>query len=309
MTPNDPRIGRITPVELRELWLREDTQFTPWLLENIDYLSDALDLDLEIERAEHPVGSFSLDLIGTVASTGERVIIENQLESTDHNHLGQILTYAGGTEPGYIIWVAKKFREEHRAALDWLNEHTDETTRFFGVEVSAVRIGDSAAAPLFSVVVQPNDWEKSVRTATAASQSARGMLYREFWMQLIERVRASHPSWTRASMGVSSNWLGMPTGVKGIGVNSTFSERGLVCELYMNGADADELFEKLKAQQEQFEAAFGGSLVWDSMEGRKARKISALTEGVIENEESWPAYISWLIETQSKLRRALAATI
>jgi hypothetical protein len=159
-------LGRLIPVAAREVWAHEAHHFTPWLLANADTLSQVLGMDLDIETAEHPVGGFSLDLIGRDRSTGELVIIENQLEISDHSHLGQILTYAGGTNPTNVIWVATDFRQEHRAALEWLNERTDERTRFFAVTVSVVRIGDSAPAPLFEVVVRPNDWGKQVKAAT-----------------------------------------------------------------------------------------------------------------------------------------------
>lgn len=143
-----PELGRLTVVPPRQVWPHEAHNFTPWLLQNVDVLSDLLGMDLELEVAEHPVGDFSLDLIGRDLSDDSVVIVENQLESSDHTHLGQILTYAAGTQPKTIVWVATRFRSEHRAALDWLNEHTDPDTRFFGVEIEVVKIGDSAPHPI-----------------------------------------------------------------------------------------------------------------------------------------------------------------
>src|SRR3954447_4169474 len=128
MTAPGPSLGRLVPVPPRDVWAHEAHNFTPWLLANADVLSDLLGMDLELEVAEHPVGNFSLDLMGRDTATGQRVIVENQLEVTDHTHLGQILTYAGGTDPTTIVWVAPTFRAEHRAALDWLNQRTDENT-------------------------------------------------------------------------------------------------------------------------------------------------------------------------------------
>lgn len=304
----DSRFGKLELVPLRELWIREDSDFTPWLHNNIDYLSDALGMSVEIEGAEHPVGPFSLDLIGTNPETGERVIIENQLESTDHSHLGQLLTYAGGTDPTCVIWVASKFREEHRAALDWLNERTNEETKFFGVEVSAVRIGSSPAAPLFKVIASPNNWEKTVRAASSANRSPLSLTYREFWTNLLERIHEVHAdssTWTRSSAGNGDNWQGMATKVKGVGINNTFSTKGLVCELYMNGDDAPELFSSLLAQKELIESELGLSLEWDVQEGRKARKVSAVRSGDVTQRSQWVDYIDWLISTQRRFRSAL----
>lgn len=158
-------LGRLSPIPARQVWPHEAADFTPWLLANADVLSDALGMDLELEAAEHPVGGFSLDLIGTDRTGGGRVIVENQLDVSDHNHLGQILTYAGGTDPTHIVWVAPAFREEHRAAMEWLNERTDSNTRFFAVQVDVVRIGDSEPAPLLTLVVRPNDWGKAVKAS------------------------------------------------------------------------------------------------------------------------------------------------
>ncbi len=148
MTDSDrPELGRLRAVATRQVWNHEARDFTPWLLSNADVLGEVLGMDLVMSQAERRVGGFSLDLIGTDEATGETVIVENQLDVSDHGHLGQILTYAGGTNPVNIVWIATSFREEHRAALEWLNERTDERTRFFAVEVSVVRIGDSAPAP------------------------------------------------------------------------------------------------------------------------------------------------------------------
>lgn len=164
-------IGRLKAVPAREVWRHEALDFTPWLLDNADVLSEVIGLDLELHTAEHAVGDFSLDLIGRDRISGDLVIVENQLEQSDHTHLGQIMTYAGGTDAAHVVWVAPSFRPEHRRALEWLNERTDEATRFFAVEVKAVRIGDSPYAPLLSLAVQPNDWGKQVRTK-AVQQSA-----------------------------------------------------------------------------------------------------------------------------------------
>ena len=171
MSGMDVPLGRLEPVDPRQVWASEAQDFTPWLLANGDVLSQAVGMDLTLEAAEHAVGGFSLDLIGTDRAGGGRVIVENQLEVSDHLHMGQILTYAGGTDPTHVVWVATGFRPEHRAALEWLNERTDERTRFFAVQVQAVRIGDSPAAPLLTLVVQPNDWGKHVRASAAAERT------------------------------------------------------------------------------------------------------------------------------------------
>lgn len=165
-------LGRLKEVPARSIWTNEARHFTPWLLANADGLGEALGIELELTSAEHAVGGYSLDLIGRDLTNDAVLIVENQLEGTDHSHLGQILTYAAGTGASTIVWLATSFREEHRQALDWLNEQTAEDIHFFGVQISLVRIGDSVPAPLLTVVAKPNDWQKQVRPWPAPEASA-----------------------------------------------------------------------------------------------------------------------------------------
>lgn len=178
-----PMLGKLELLDVRQVWKHEAHTFTPWLLANADVLGELLGMDLVLSSAEHPVGGFSLDLIGVNETTNETVIIENQLTKTDHGHLGQLLTCAGGTDPVNVVWIATEFREEHRAALDWLNGRTDGNTRFFGIEISAVRIGESVPAPLMRLVAQPNNWGKKVKAIAKGDTAAsdRAMAYQEFW--------------------------------------------------------------------------------------------------------------------------------
>jgi hypothetical protein len=169
-----PELGDLTRVDLRTVWANEAFDFTPWLRDDPSHLEAVLGIGIEITGSEHTVGGFKLDLIGRDLTHDAVLIIENQLESTDHSHLGQLMTYAAGTGAATVVWLASDFKEEHRQALDWLNALTDEETRFFGVRVEVVRIGDSLPAPNFEVVAMPNDWQKSVRSATASQRAGGG---------------------------------------------------------------------------------------------------------------------------------------
>lgn len=304
-------LGRLSVVRPRDVWKHEALNFTPWLLSNSDVLSDLLGMDLVLEAAEHPVGGFSLDLIGRDETTGQAVIVENQLEESDHTHLGQILTYAAGTDPTTIVWVATGFRPEHRAALDWLNERTNENTRFFGVEIEVVRIGDSAPAPAFKLVAQPNDWGKQVRAAAQqVGMTERTQLYWDFWTKFTEQVRAKHPTWTRATT-TKSSWLGMSAGVSGVNWISTFNSKGLGVQLEFVASDRELNVARFRAIHEhraEMEAAFGASLSWEPMDGYKATRVAAYGELVdVSQVERWEAWIDWLIVTGERLRAALQA--
>ena len=170
-------LGRLERVDLRDVWQTEDQDFTPWLAqdENIGILGETLGMELEVEAQEKDVGPFRADILCRDANSPDHeswVLIENQLERTDHTHLGQLLTYAAGLRTVTIIWVAQRFTDEHRAALDWLNEITSERYQFFGLEVELWQIGESLAAPKFNIVSKPNEWHARRR----APRSARGDL-------------------------------------------------------------------------------------------------------------------------------------
>lgn len=151
------------------MWRNEAADFTPWLQEHPEHLAEVLGIGIELTYSEHAVGGFSLDILGRDLAHDATLIVENQLAGTDHDHLGKLLTYAAGTGTATIVWIATDIREEHRQAIDWLNEHTDEQVRFFAVRLQIVRIGGSPPAPLLDVVAQPNDWQRQVRAATRAS--------------------------------------------------------------------------------------------------------------------------------------------
>src|SRR5947209_15269178 len=155
-------LGRLQTVDLREVWMNESSGFTPWLAqaENLKLLGETIGIELECEAQEKEVGPFRADILCKDTATDSWVLIENQLERTDHGHLGQLLTYAAGLEAVTIVWIAERFTEEHRATLDWLNERTEESINFFGLEVELWRIGDSAIAPKFNVVSKPNEWTR-----------------------------------------------------------------------------------------------------------------------------------------------------
>lgn len=312
MTTPRPNLGRLRLVPPRQVWPHEAHDFTPWLLANADVLSDLLGMDLDLEVAEHPVGDFSLDLLGRDTATGQKVIVENQLDVSDHTHLGQILTYAAGTDPMTIVWVAPAFRPEHRAALDWLDTRTDEHTRFFGVEIAVVRIGDSEPAPMFKLIVQPNDWEKSVRAATTVVEglSEKEQLQQRFWARLMDVLQQDRPGWSRATRPPRGSWFSMSTGSPGATFYLSLTHAGLVSQLWFEG-DATANEQRLAAlveKQENFVAAYGLPVDFEELPGRKSTRVSDTLPGaVLADESKWDAYVTWLMDRQGRLRKALAA--
>ena len=283
------------------------------MLEIAYRLSEALGIDIELEAAEHAVGGYSLDLVGKDITNDTILIVENQLEQTDHSHLGQVLTYAAGTQASTIVWIATSFREEHRQALDWLNESTDDKTHFFGIELQVVKIGESAHAPLFKVVAQPNDWQKQIRAVTQSrGLTGKGALYVEFWSRYLDRVHVERPEWTRARTAGPDNWLEMKSPIKGCRVSVSFAQNDrLRHELYIDSGDGDEnlrIFEQFRARQDEIEAVYGRALTWEELPNRRACRIADYRDGCSVNEEDrYDEFISWFIDAGTRLRASFGS--
>jgi hypothetical protein len=307
-------LTRLTSVEVTSVWPTEPHHFTPWLLQNSDLLSEVLGLDIELESREYKVGKFSLDIIGREVATGSPVIIENQYGWTDHVHLGQILTYAGGTKPTTIVWVAEQFREEHRAALEWLNTHTDPGIRFFGVRLAAVTLAGAPSgliAPLLELVVKPNDWEKRAMASVSAGTTGptpTQELYRQFWAGF--EPLAKQRGWTNAS-APGQNWWTMPTGSTGATWGVSYAMFGCRSELFFGHPDpAVNLarWQVLSDRKAEIMAAFGGELIFDDLPNNKGCRIEARLIGPkIGDQQNWPEVIDWMIDSQERLRHAVAA--
>jgi hypothetical protein len=190
-------LGRLEQVDPRTVWKSEAGDLTPWVIEHLDLLAISLGIEIVPVEREKRVGSFALDVLGEDVA-GRPVIVENQLEPTDHAHLGQLLVYASGLGAAIVIWLTPSFRDEHRSALDWLNERTDDGVYFFGVELGVVRIDGSPPAPIFRVVARPNDWQKAVKSGTGISAVAQSR--HDFFERLIE-AGVGPVSWTRSGLG------------------------------------------------------------------------------------------------------------
>ena len=201
---NLPKFSKLKRVPLREHFPNEPRDFTPWLAANIDRLSEALDLDLEVTDTEYPVGNLSLDLRAKAKddTSSKTVIIENQLGKADHSHLGQLLTYAAGLDAKIIIWIADEFRDEYRQVLEWLNEQTPIEIGFFAVIVELLQIEDSPVALEFKPVIAPNQWKKSVKTTGETEKQRR---YRNYFQKLIDELREVH-EFTNAKAAQPDNW-------------------------------------------------------------------------------------------------------
>ena len=242
---NDQPLGRLERVDLRTIWTSEPALFTPWLAraENLEILGETLELELERESVEKPIGSFRADIVCRDIGTGSPVLIENQLERTDHDHLGKLLTYAAGLQAVIVVWLAASFREEHRAALDWLNDITHEESRFFGLEIELWRIGNSPAAPKFNIVSMPNDWSRSVTPALGgAKQSGTKLKQMEYWSGLQNVLDDTNGPVAGNRKPQPQHWMDYRIGRTGFHLSASMNsrERYIRVDLYISGEDAKQ---------------------------------------------------------------------
>jgi hypothetical protein len=313
---NPSPLGRLEKVALREAWLSEANHFTPWLAqgENLELLGEAIGIELECEAQEKNVGPFRADILCKDTATEHWVLIENQLERTDHNHLGQLLTYAAGLEAVTIVWIAERFTDEHRAALDWLNQHTDEGINFFGLEVELWRIGSSPLAPKFNVVCKPNEWTRSI--AESAKQLETGpvtgskLLQLQFWTQLREHMEDSQSS-VKATKPLPQHWMNFAIGRAGFKLMATFSTAKHSVAAFLVMKDASKTYyQQLLAEKSQIEAEAGSPLEWEELPGKIESRIAwRRTDINVDDQTTWPAWHTWLQQRLEIFQRVFAPRV
>jgi hypothetical protein len=299
------KLGKLQKLDLRDHWKHEALEFTRWLSEpeNLAELGDEVGLDIKLIQTEAGVGRFSVDILAEEETTGRKIVIENQLEATDHTHLGQILTYAAGIEAEFIIWVVREVRDEHKQAIEWLNEHTDDKINFFLVQIELWRIGQSDAAPKFLVVSRPNDWTKSVRGGGGADGELTDtkLWQLEFWQQLRTHAAAATPR-LKLRTPRAQHWYDVAIGRSDCHVAFTvlLNEGRVGVELYI--PNSKELYRAFHANKEAIEAALGlGPLIWQELPEKKASRIRAYHAANL-SAENHAAVFDWLVSSAHKFR-------
>lgn len=303
-------LGRLQRVELRNIWQTEAQDFTPWLAkeENLALLADTLGIDLELEAVEQTVGPFRADILCKDTLSDRWVLVENQLERTDHTHLGQLMTYAAGLDAVTIVWIAARVAEEHRAAMDWLNEITDAEVRFFALEVELWRIGESPAAPKFNVVSKPNDWSRSTTAAKRSVEetlSPTRALQQRYWSGVQARL-AQHGGQIRPVSAPAQSWLSHGIGKTGVGLNMAMNtrENWVRVEIYLAGRWAKQDFAALEAEKSELEAGFGDVLDWQALPEKQDARICYSINADVSDENDWSRQHDWLVRHAQRLHDA-----
>ena len=294
------RLSRLERVPLRECWDREDADFTPWLAQesNIALLGEALRMELEVHGQEMNIGPFRADILCRNTEDNTLVIIENQLETTDHGHLGQLLTYSAGLKAGTLVWIAQHFTEEHRAAMDWLNERTDEGFQMFGLEIELWRIGDGPPAPKFNLVVKPNDWTRSVRETSRdrpMPRTAGEILRVEYWTAFGAFLREHGAPW-KPPKPYPSNWVSYGLGRSGVNLLVVMNQGEVAIGVDIKALQRPGCFRRLLDDRVAVERELGFMLDWDEKPGGKTSTIRVRKPFDMWDKEAWPQAMSWTLE-------------
>jgi Domain of unknown function (DUF4268) len=303
-------VGRLRRVPLREVWRHEALDFTVWLQANLEVLNEHLEAPLVNAEREQAAGAFSVDLVAE-DSDGRTVVIENQLERSNHDHLGKLLTYLAAYEASTAIWIVTEPRAEHVKAVAWLNDSSQADVYLLKVE--AVRIGDSAPAPLLTKLVGPSAESRDIAT-TKQERSKRHELRRRFWTGLLARARQRTRLHATISPGAGP-YLGTSAGKPGLsyyyGVGKHKTSVGLWIDRGKEAAkDNPMILDALAAQRAAIDAAFGPGLIWDRMaESRACKIICTLDSGGWADEDRWPQIQEETITAMERLDPALRSRI
>lgn len=300
-------IGKIERVRLRDVWRHEAHDLTTWLEENIDVLNDVLDINLSNVEREQAAGAFSVDLVAEDDSGGV-VVIENQLERSNHDHLGKLITYTAFTDARAAVWIVSDPRPEHVRAISWLNEGA--SADFYLLKIEGIRIGDSPAAPLLTLIVGPSAEGREVGEVKK-DRAERYTVRRRFFARLLDGAKPR----TRLHSAVSPSeysWVGAGAGKSGLSFNYTVVQHGATAELYIDRGQGGEeenraIFDSFYGQREDIERDFGGPLSWEPLESKRACRIACRFEGVgyKDDESEWPGLHQSMVDAMVRLEAAL----
>lgn len=298
-------LSKLVQIPLRDVWKHEALDFTQWLAlpENIENLSEVIGVDIINTQTEVGVGQFHVDILAEDES-GRKIVIENQLEPTNHDHLGKIITYASGLQAEVIVWIVERAREEHEQAVNWLNENTTENANFFLLQIEAWKIGDSKPAPRFNIVAKPNDWAKTVKQSASGNSISDLKLHQQaFFERMIEYGKESAKYVKSWHAPRPQHWQNIRVGSSQAHLSATLNskEQQVAMELYI--PDNKELFHKLYAKKDDIEAKLGFTLDWQELPERKASRIIVTHDGDFLDESDSKELIKWLVETADSFTR------
>jgi len=298
-------LSKLEQIPLREVWKHEALDFTQWLAlpENIQHLSDTIGVDIVDTQTEVSVGQFFVDILAE-DEHGQKIVIENQLEPTNHDHLGKIITYAAGLQAEVIVWIVQRAREEHEQAIAWLNENTTENANFFLLQIEAWRIGNSKPAPRFNIIAKPNDWAKTVKQSASGNAISDLKLKQQAFFEQLREYGEEHSTAIKSWRNVTAkHWYDISIGSSNAHISLTLNSRGqqVAVELYI--PNSKELFKYLFENKEEIEAKLGYELDWQELPEKKACRVTVIRSGDFLDKELTQELITWLIENTDKFAK------
>ena len=312
-----PKLGKLVTLKATDVWGNEPQVFTPWLSQSLELLADALQIDeLELKGIEVAAGDFRLDILAG-DSEGHPVLIENQFGATDHRHLGQLISYvASQAGQATVVWVAERFKEDHRAAIDWLNTNTIDDFSFFAVEIEALQIGDSDPAPFFNVVAKPNAWARSVgavarQQAVSGAEPERHRVRLAYWTSFSEYLKERKSVFAIRKPG-KDHWHSFAAGRAGIVISATIytKKKRIGMELYFNNDPMKVGIRQLAADRAAIEAEFGEPLEWQELPTKKASRIVIFRDNFDPADAStFPEQHAWMLSRMEAFRRVFGDRI
>ena len=308
-TPSS-ELGSIEQVSLRSVWQNEARDFTPWLANNLTLLGEALGMELEEVPQEAQVGSFSLDILAKEVGREVNVAIENQLEETDHTHLGQLLTYAAGYDARIVIWITPYFQNEHRAVIDWLNWWTPPEVEFYAVEVRTIKIGDSLVAPEFRAVAFPNEWARERQSASSGHTLLRRRQYRDFFQPLVRELRQLGFT-SRIQRRYDRHYHHFLSDFEGIFYSVCFVGGSAFPYAYVHIQPRDQeagkrIFDALKEKAAEIEVRIDGEWEWRRLDRREYSNVGLKADGSIDDPPERLSEIrAWMLAQLPKLKEVL----
>jgi hypothetical protein len=293
-------LSRITKVNPRDIWRHEALDFTQWLSkeENISILCEELGIEIENVKPEAAAGRYNVDIIADEIDSRRKVIIENQLEPTDHKHLGQILTYASAYDAAIIIWVVTDYTEEHKQAIDWFNRNIAQGISFFLIQIEVYKIGNSDPAPKFNIISEPNDWGKTLKKSEDGDAfSDLKLQQKEFWDGLKEFASHSNTRLNFGRIAKPQHWFNLSFGTSKchIALTQNSQKQYLGCEIYIR--NDKELFQSLLNNKETIEKELELQLEWMELPDATASRIIATHKGDPRDRNKWDDYKKWLLST------------
>lgn len=299
------KISRLQEVDIRKLWKHEQYDFSAWLAEdeNIELLNEKLGLTLVDINTEAYVGAYRCDIVAVDETTGIKVIIENQLENSNHDHLGKIITYASGLDAKVIVWIVKEARDEHRSAIEWLNNNTVQDINFFLIELHAYQIGNSDYAPMFQIVEQPNDFIKEQKGKKSTDTMNRSQSERlEFWTQFIDHVINRGKPFAVRKAG-TAHWYDVSVGTSEAKISVALINKDSYISVELYIYDNKALFDKLFEDRDEIEHQLGFQMEWLRLENSKASRILYKINGLnFDDHSNYDDLIETAIDKVLKMR-------